>query len=407
MTQAHWASWLDGAFPRFVLRDAHGAARPSAAVAAALARLHGSPGALSRLAGIAFLLDPALDTHGFMTTRVPRLLRRVLPRTVRESDERRGVVVGRPDWSRTLELRRRMNDRTWFVGVRPRRTFDTPGLRLLRWLIDTALDVAVDVVPGVRVPGMTWVGQIAEVEAAGQAATAHLALRDLPVTTPGHVEWDACAHSPDPTLREAGRLAAHHDRLIRARDEDMLSDAVSRYCLVPCGEDKRFELFTLLATIDALTAVIGRPPDQEHLVAHNRAAVAGWTIQGGELSVFYDQSAEQGRHANVMRHYFAAETPLRPDVRLTLAVDGVARDLVLDAKFSTSIGYLGDAHHKMLAYVADRPDAFPDGRPKAVVVCPEGVVGAVRQDDPVVFVAPADAGWRRPLEELLRAWLAP
>lgn len=404
-TDSTWTSWLNERFPRFALRDAHGQRRPRDDVARVLARMHGRPGALSRLAGIAFLLDPETRTHPFVVDDVPALLRRVLPSSVRHREERRGAAQGRIDWARTLDVRRRTHDRTWFVSARARRTFNVPALRMVRWLLGQVLTISRDVVPGARTPGQSWVGRVAEMELAGGVALAHAALRDLDSTLPGEIEESACAHSADPVLRNAAQLYSRHSRLVRRRDDDALADAVARYSLVPCDEAKRFELFTLLATIDALSSVLGRPPDVDELVTHDRDDVASWCVDGGNLRVFYDHAAAGGRHCDVLNHYFGIRASLRPDVRVSVERAGRVKDLLIDAKFSHEVSYMSDAHHKMLGYIADRPHAFVDGGPKSVVMCPLAVDGAPRDDDDVVFLSPLALDWSDNLTALLARWI--
>lgn len=398
-----WEPWLAERFVAYLLRDAAGQQRPAADVERALARLSGQPGALARLASLAFLLEPAIQLGEWLRDEVPAFLRRLRVRSVTVTDVRRNATRGRVDWARTIAIRNATRDPTWIASRSQRRTFDTPELVMVRHVLEIVRRTASAVL---RVEGEArtgWTHMIAEHAALAAASTSHSALHEVPSRRPDSHERAVARASQDATVRHAAEILDAYDRLLPEPDAAHLRDALARFALVPLNEDVRFQVFALLAVIDCIDRLVAPATRLDRVVASGRDEVARWDGDGFSLLLHYDQAAEAGVHADVMRHYFGTSQPLRPDLRLELRRGGTTRELIADAKRSTSRRYLADAHHKMRGYLADRPKAFEGRRPKAVIVCPAATVGSPRPTDDVVFIGIA-GHTNGALEDALRRW---
>lgn len=255
-----------------------------------------------------------------------------------------------------------------------------------------------------RVEGVAregWSRTLHELSALASAAIRHSALRDLPGRRPEPSERVIARAHHDSTVRHSARLLDAYDTLLPTPDGEHLRDALARFALVPLDADLRFQVFALIAIIECIDGIVAPARRVDRLVAADRDEVARWDGDGFTLLLRYDQAAAPGVHAELMRHYFGTSHPLRPDLRLELRRGSHTRELIADAKRSTSRSYLADAHHKMRGYLADRPDAFEGSLPKAVVLCPVASVGPPRPDDDVVFI-----GIRGHTDGTLRAAIA-
>lgn len=375
MVEPVWENWLGERFAGYLLYDASGATRDSAHVAQALERLSGTPGAWNRLAALGFLLDPVGETESFVTLGVPSWLRRVLPTTVRRIEESHGRMRGRTDWSRTLQLRMQTRDPTRFVGIVPERTFETPGAIVIRWLLEEILRAIAGFRSGDLAGATGWLQPLSQMQLSVGRALAHAALRDIPVRRPTPDERQHCAQSHDPVLRQAARAFGFWAELLPSPRGEALQRTVERFALAPADANRRFELFTLLVVIEALDRLLVGWKRVDDLVAPDRDSVASWTEGETRVRVLYDQGTPAGIHGDVMKHYLGLQASVRPDLRLLWESGGVVRELYLDAKNSMEPSYLNDSHLKMLAYIADRPDAFGGDGPKVILTTPRTVVG--------------------------------
>jgi hypothetical protein len=386
-----WESWLAEAFVAYLLRDADGQRRPPAEVERALARLSGQPDALVRLASLAFVLDPEARVEAWIRDEVPAFLRRIRVRSQALTTVRRNVVRGRIDWGRTIALRQATQDPTWIASRSLVRTFDTPELVTVRFVVDRIRAIAGAVLRAELAARSGWTASVAAIAALATAIESHSALQEVPVRRPDSAECAVARASHDPVVRAAARILDTHDELLPTPVSERLRDALSRFALVPLNEDVRFQVFAMLALIDCIDRLAGSAQRHDSILARDRDEVVRWDGSTFTLKLHYDQAAGSGIHADVMLHYFGRGQSLRPDLRLELTRDGITRELIVDAKRSTRASYLADAHHKMRGYIADRPGAFMNGKPKAIVVCPAVDVGSPRPADDVVFVG-VDAG---------------
>lgn len=383
-----WEPWLAERFVAYLLHDATGQRRPVADVERALERLSGQTGALARLALLAFLLDPELGLGAWLRDDVPAFLRRIRVRSEAVCELRRNAARGRVDWARTFAIRSTTRDPTWIASRSQRRTFDTPELVVVRHVLEVVRRTATTVLR-TEGPGRTgWAKGLAETAALAAAATAHSALHEVPSRLPSASERGIARNSHDPTVRHAARVIDMHEAMQPEPDGQLLRDALARFALVPVNDDVRFQLFAMLAIIECIDSVVAPARRADSVVASSRNEVARWDGDSFTLLLHYDQAAEPGVHAALMRHYFGSSHPLRPDIRLVLVLNnsGRRRELLADAKRSTSRSYLADAHHKMRGYVADRPHVFAGCTPKALVLCPAASVAAPRAGDDVVFI---------------------
>ncbi len=386
MAAGEWLPWLERRFVAYLLHDAAGERRPVADVDRALDRLSGQPGALARLASLSFLLDPELRVEAWLRDDVPPFLRRIRVRSEVVSDLRRNAARGRVDWQRTLAIRSTTRDPTWIASRSQRRTLDTPELVVVRHALELIRRTATAVlrVEGPRRSG--WASAVADGAALATAAISHSALHEVPSRRPAAGERATARASHDASVRHAARIVDAHDALLPEPESERLRDALARFALTPLNDDVRFQVFAMLAIIECMDGVVAPARRVDRIVAANRDEIARWEGDGFVLMLHYDQAAEPGVHADLMRHYFETSQPLRPDLRLELRRAGGTRELLADAKRSTSRRYLADAHHKMRGYISDRPHAFAGCAPKALVICPAARVGAPRPTDDVVFV---------------------
>jgi hypothetical protein len=398
-----WEPWLAQRFVAYLLHDAAGQQRPVADVERALARLSGQPGALTRLASLAFLLEPDIRLDEWLRDEVPAFLRRLRVRSVTVTDLRRNATRGRVDWARTLAVRNATRDPTWIASRSQRRTFDTPELVVVRHVLEIVRRIAA---AALRVEGQArtgWTQAIAGHATLAAAATAHSTLHEVPSRRPDAHEHAVARASQDSTVRHAAEILDAHDRLLPEPESAHLRDALARFALVPLNDDVRFQVFAMLALIDCIDRVVTPARRIDRVVASGRDEIARWEGEGFAVLLHYDQAAEAGVHADLMRHYFGTSQPLRPDLRLELRRGGQTRELIADAKRSTSRSYLADAHHKMRGYIADRPQAYEGSRPKALVVCPAATVGPPRATDDVVFIGIAGHA-NGALEDAVARW---
>lgn len=399
---AGWERWLEERFAGYLLQDAHGAPRNAEEVGRALARLQGSASAWPTLAALAFLLDPEDGVEKLVVEEIPRWLKRVLPSTVRRIEESRGRPRGRTDWSRTLRARLQGADRTLFVGISPERTFESPATVVVRYLLERVVG-AIGAIPGYQ-GARGWFARLAAMHAAAARAISHVALRHIEARRPNSTERQACAQSHDPTVRKAAAALAFHDRLLPWPQADVLERAVERYALAPTRRARRFEFFTLLAVLDSLDRLLPGWDRRDELVLPDRDAVAVWERGGESLYVYYDQGAPAGLHADVLKRAFGITANFRPDIRLVYEREKRSVELYVDPKCSTRDVYLVHSHAKMLAYIADRPEAFAPLGPKVILTTLRPVLVPWQVGDPVAFLDPAGCVGR-PLDALLRRWL--
>lgn len=403
---APWEAWLAEEFPAYLLACSRGQPRPGYAIDRALRHLDACD--LGTLASLAFLLGGERDLEHFLTDGVPRYLRRLYPRTERHHHQHRGHIRGRVDWGRTLVLRQQSFDPTLTVTTSLHRTFDTPELRLLRWLIARIHSTAADLGPGAYARDTTWVAQIRRIHQAAEEHLRHAALRDLPDERPTPHSLAACDRR-DPLIRRAHQLALEYLRLHPLRDPSVLVGLLESYALVPLDDDTRFELYALLTLIAAVDRALPGATRKNTLIRPQRRAIATWSAPPLTLRLFYNQSARPGLYQRALAHHYDLKATLRPDLRLVLR-DARAPDhrveLLLDAKRSISPAYLRLAYLKMHGYLADRPTAFhPAINPKAIILALRPLLRPPSPTDPVLFLDPSSTQPGAPLDTLIHHWL--
>lgn len=401
-----WQNWLEGEFPDYLLACSRGHPRPAHAIDRALRHLGATD--LGTLASLGFLLGGSHDLEGFVAIDVPRYLRHIYPRTERRHHELRGHIRGRVDWGRTLVLRQQAFDPTLAVTTSLHRTFDTPELRLVRWLVARVHHAAADLAPATDARDATWVVQIRRLQRAAEDHLRHAALRDIPDVRPTPQSLAACDRR-DPTIRRALELARLYAILHPLRDRSVLVGLLERYALVPIDDDTRFELFALLTLVDAVDRALPGAARKNTLIRPERRAVATWSAGPITLRLFYNQSAGRGLYQHALAHHYDLKGALRPDLRLVLRdARAPARrlELLLDAKRSTSSAYLRDAYLKMHGYLADRPSAFePAINPKAIVLALRDLSRPPPLGEPVVFLDPPSCQPGAHLDVLITQWV--
>lgn len=407
MTERFWETWLEGQFPAYLLRCAEGHPRPATAVARALARLAGDADSLHQLAALAFLLDPGSGVERLVCDDLPAYLRRIHPRSERVREELRGHVRGRIDWGRTLVLRQQTHDPARAITTSLRRSFSTPELLLVRWLVERIRLAAATLGPSDYARDDLWVGRLSRIHNAAETCLRHAALRDLPESRPTLDTYRACQQSRDAAIRHAAGVARDHANLLPRPKLEHLRDALARYSLVPYQPETRFELYILLTLIESIDRAWPAATRKNTLIAANRRAIATWREGHAVLRLFYNQPAERGAYTHALRHAYDARAHLRPDLRLVFEDDRRKVELLLDAKLSSELGYLRAAYLKMHGYLADRPHAFRnDVLPKAIILAERRLIRLPVPTEPVVYLDPTSCHEAGALDTLITHWLA-
>jgi hypothetical protein len=402
-----WETWLEARFPAYLLRCAEGRPHPAAAVAQALTRLAGDPGSLHQLAALAFLLDPGSHVEALVCTDLPNHLRRAYPRSERVREELHGRVRGRIDWARTLILQQQTRDPARAITTSLRRTFASPELLLVRWLVDRIRAAAATLGPSNYARDDLWVARLARIHAAADTCLRHAALRDLPLQRPDAETLRLCHNSRDPAIRRAADIARAHARLLPHPNHEHLRDALARYALVPYMAETRFELYILLALLESIDRAWPDATRHNTIIASRRKAIAIWRRGSAHLSLFYNQGAQPGAYAGALRHAYDAQSSLRPDLRLVYRDPTQKVELLLDAKLSDRLGYLRASYLKMHGYIADRPAAFKSAaRPQVIILANRPLTRPPVPTDPVVFLDPDSCSDGGPLDHLILHWLA-
>jgi hypothetical protein len=299
-----WETWLRQNFTPYIMRAAQGEKRPAEAVARALDRLTGSPGALSRLAALGFILDPALK-H-LVVDELPRFLAHVTPTTRRDETESRGFARGRIDWSNTIARRQQTRDPLLFITSIARRSFDHPELRLLRWLLDRVL-AAVESVRALagssssRPEATRWADTIGDIHQATLEALRHVALRDLPAVPPDDDARRVAVNSRHAFVREVVRAVERHDRLLPLPQQSELAEVLAEHTLAPTDAPRRFELYFLMTLAAAVDRIWPTAARLETLIDPDRKDVIVWKIPGWTLGLRYDHKSPPGHYSRTLR----------------------------------------------------------------------------------------------------------
>lgn len=403
-----WETWLRQHFTAYLMKAAAGESRPEEAVAQALARLTGSPGALTRLAALGFLLDPALKR--LVCDGLPRFLAQVTPTTRRDEHETRGLARGRIAWARTLARRQQTRDPLLFVTSVARRSFDHPELRLLRWLLDRVL-AGIDSVRALvglsapRADTTRWTDTLGVLHQAAHEALRHIALRDLPAVPPDHDARRVAAHSRHAFIRATVEALDRHDRLLPLPQPSELARVLSDHALAPTEAPRRFELFFLMTLAAAIDRIWPTATRIDSLIDPDRREVIVWKLPDWTLGLRYDHKSPPGYYSQTLRHAFDLRGVLRPDLRLTLQGPSKKIELYLDAKHSDSDRYIRYSATKMLASLIDRPGAFIDPGPRGVLLTLRLTANDPDLSSPLAFIDPTDGEPGGPLERLLHTWL--
>lgn len=401
-----WETWLRANFHAYLMRAARGESRPAEAVAAALARLTNTTGALTRLATLTFLLDPALTR--LVCHDLRRFLGQVTPAVRRDEQESRGVARGRIAWARTLARRQQTRDPLLFVTSIARRSFDQPELRLLRWLLDRVL-AGIETVRPLAKPGAEptrWSATLGALHGAVQEAVRHFALRDLPAAPPDPESRRVAGHSRHEFIRAVARALARHDRLLPLPHPAELARVLADHALAPSDPPRRFELYFLMTLAAAVDRVWPGASRRDALIDPDRKEVITWSLAGWTLVLRYDHKSPPGHYSRTLRRAFGLRGVLRPDLRLVLhSPERRTTDLYLDAKLSESDKYLRHSATRMLASLIDRPGAFVTPGPCGVLLTLRPTSNPPDLDSPLAFIAPHDCEAGGPLEHLLRRFM--
>jgi len=404
-----WESWLRQNFAIYLMRMAAGEARPEAAVAHALARLTGSAGALTRLATLGFLLDPAL--HRLICAELPLFLGQITPITRRDEHESRGFARGRIAWARTLARRQQARDPLLFVTSIACRSFDSPDLLLLRWLLDRVL-AGVDSVAalaGLSAPhahAERWPDTLAALHCAALEAMRHIALRDLPAGPPDHDVRRAASSSRHEFMRAAARALERHDRLLPIPQMSELTGVLAAHALSPTEAPRRFEIYFLMTLAEAIDRIWPAATRRDSLIDPARKDVIVWSLADWSLGLRYDHKSPAGHYSKTLKRAFGLSGVLRPDLWLTLHGPDKTAELYLDAKHSNSDRYLKHSATRMLASLIDRAGVFLPLGPCGVLLSLRPTDNAPDLDSPLAYIDPSGCAKDGALEVLLRTWLA-
>ncbi len=387
-----WEAWLEDRFPGFLLpSSAHKAVSADEATRFLRRMMNGRPDQLRLLRVASLFASPerAEALERFTTRLLPDLVRR-LPSTTRV--ERRvwqGGFQGRLDVRATL-LEHMAGQRTTFITRARKRSFDLPESVLVRAVV-RRLCAALHLLRKGGLHTSAWGRRVTELGDPLQHMLLSTVLREVsdePITG-RHLQAAKAARHP---CYEAARI--WHGTLYDALDRDepaRTAKLLAEGALEPAEAETRFEVAVVLRFVEALWQRL--EPDgwqaTHGLIATKRKDVATFTREGTEISVFYNQVPElpRGPRDRGVRHYFGSHQRWRPDFSVRVrSPGGPDQWTVGEVKYTPNANYMRVGYGEALGYRHEYSEAL-SGWPKAILVVPDGIVGAPSRDHEVVAVS--------------------
>jgi hypothetical protein len=354
-----------------------------------------------------WLLGSAVDliTGGYETF-VKDALHRVLDSLANEMVAQEEIVGpglrGNPRWDRTLLLRMSGTlSPVHFVSRTAHRSFELPENLLLAWLVEDLHRTITLIEKHVGTLNLHPVLQSIRGECA--AARNHHWFGHLsPPAQPSNQMHGSASRHRRHEYRTAAKLAQRRLDL-QTQDQQAwwftVMSLLAVNWLEPVSEDKLFELYGLVLTLDVITHELGFGEAIEYgLATARRAHVALFDSGPVQARVYFDQSAasilelKTAYQAVVARHAGVTGKPKRPDIVVVFDTPTGRRVVLIEMKKTADDRYISDSIYKVFGYLEDLKAASTDAHPmKVILLVPTGVSalpGAPR--DRAVFLASGD-----------------
>jgi hypothetical protein len=354
-----------------------------------------------------YLIQPAVSA--FVKNDLQELLRSITRDTILRRFTVHGAVRGKIDWPATLRIRAGGSaDPSTFVVRRAHRSADRPENQLLKFLLDTVLQMLADV----ERLGGTTTSQFAEMRELVRIALKHPFLRY--VTLPKHptvlMRQRATRHRNVhySTVVELAEQAA----AVRQRKWAAVLPLLRQGWLSPLSNNDLFELYALVLTIEVLRQELGFEDLLDWgVIRRGRRHVARLRrSDGAETKVFFDQSPitilnASSEYMSIVKSYDGVNgIGRRPDMMLlSTNVTGMERRLLLEIKRTDDDEYTRSSIYKVLGYLRDFSGTWSglEGQsPKAVLFFPDEI--KLKHAEPVADLALVGATDRMRLAALFR-----
>lgn len=387
-----WEGWLQERFPGFLLPKSMRRSVSEEEARRFLARLSGRPDHLELLQLSALFSTPERLDHleRFARRQLPDLVRRLPSTTEVQRRVWEGGFQGRLDVRATL-IEHMAGQRTRFVTRARRRHFELPETLLLR-AVTARLRRGLGQLRRAGLQSSEWGGRATELGDRLQHLELSTRLREIPVVPvePRHQQAALAARHPayESALGWHGWLFDALDREDPVRRARLLAEGA----LGPAEVQTRFEVAVVLRLVEALWASL-EPRGwslSQGLVVAGRRDVATFAQEDRTISVFYNQVPElpRGARDRGVQHFFGSDQRWRPDFALRHSDPARgSRWVVGEVKYSNDLSYLRQGYAEALGYRHEYGPHLVDW-PKAILVVPAGITGAVSREHEVVAV-----GW--------------
>lgn len=330
------------------------------------------------LRAVHYLMSQSVET--FLGQTVPSFLRSMPQSTNLALREDRGLPRGRIDWIRTTASRtRRGLDKSLFVSRVPQRSRNTLAARLFCHLLsDMAGDA--DQVLSRTIPKVVR-DRIGGVRIAARAFLGSLAAKGVEFHSTARAdEFNRLRRIGDVSIDAAIALLLFRRRLLSPHGEDELSELLRSTLLVPEDVDTLFEVW-------ALFQILKRHVDTGWSIAESRIIGLGsqnypqfkLTRSDERVSIYFQHTPPELSAVSCYKDLFAEYdldvSVRRPDIVILVEATDFTGPLLVEVKRSSNRAYIADGAYKVLGYISDFKDAFPDNKPKAVLVVYSGTAG--------------------------------
>lgn len=393
MTTAPWEDLVRSHFPGYLLPESARTALSVEEGARFLERLTGRPHELALLRAVSTLSPRMDELRTFASRLLPDLVVSLPSQAEIIRRDWEGGFQGHLDVRTTLAYRA-AGQKAHFVTRARRRSFSLPENVLVRTVAERLLALLVDLRQAHVAGASGWAAEAHACEGQLRHLLASTVLREVPAT---HIEshHEQAAHSGRHPCHVA---ALDWHRILRrgldSEDPAEIASVVANGALSPLDGPTRFEIAVVIRLLQSLWARLEKEGSDEWtfrrcLVQRGRREVAVFERRdGARVRVYYNQShLERGPCDLGARHYFAHGGRLRPDATIVAEKAGERSAAVVEVKLSENKDYLIDGFHEAMLYRWEYAEHLR-GWPKAILVTPAPVPGAVREGDDVIAV-----GW--------------
>lgn len=372
-----------------------------------LEQLSHEPGELRLLRQSYFLMHSWEALRGFFVMTMPKLVRSLRRASQSRVEALEGAVQGSIDWGLTVAARANGSPRTAYVCVHPEAYFSTPENQALVYLLTQFWQMAghllkrlVGAAEGSAHPEHETLMSLGERAAYVRREAAgwlnHVYLRGVAAPDRlGPVHRVRLAQSRNPLFRPVGTLLDRYEGTVSG--EVHLPQVLRETLLLPASADTLFELYALMAVVDALPSTQNWTLERRLIWTGRWAVARAREVSSGQvLEVFYNQSLLGSGEGSAYHQIFAAYDldvyRRRPDITLRLRAPGQPdRHIIVEVKRTGDRGYIVDSVYKVLGYLQDfQASLGPPVQPQAVLVVEDGIRRLATPTEPVAIVTPAD-----------------